>query len=127
MYAMLAKCVLMTLRVELRLKTLYYLRAAVLGSYVCDALSMEPDAHVVELNTELGACHEVYKETMLPTHHAYVFDGLDVLMDTIMTEAVLHVTAINRYGIGGLDVGHRVCGEEPRQPRRLQRCTVRQP
>ena len=99
MYAMLAKCVLMTLRVELRLKTLYYLRAAVLGSYVCDALSMEPDAHVVELNTELGACHEVYKETMLPTHHAYVFDGLDVLMDTIMTEAVLHVTAINRYGV----------------------------
>ena len=99
MYAVLAKCVLMTLRVELRLKTLYYLREAIRGTYVCDALSMEPDAHVVELNTELGACHEVYRETMLPQHHAYVFDGLDVLMDTVMTEAVLHVHAINRFGI----------------------------
>ena len=99
MYAVLARCVLMTLRVELRLKTLYYLREAVRGTYICDALSMEPDVHVVELNTELSACHEVYRETMLPQHHAYVFDGLDVLMDTLMTEAVLHVRAINRFGV----------------------------
>ena len=99
MYAVLAKCVLMTLRVELRLKTLYYLREAIRGTYICDALSMEPDVHVVELTTELSACHEVYRETMLPQHHAYVFGGLDVLMDTLMTEAVLHVRAINRFGV----------------------------
>lgn len=99
MYSRLARCILMTLRVELRLKALYYLREAIRGSYMCDALSMEPDVHVVELNTELSACHEVYKDTMLPEHHAFVFDGLDVLMDAVMTEAILHVRAVNRFGV----------------------------
>lgn len=98
-YTTLCRTVLMTLRVELRLKTLYYLHLAIQGNYVCDALSMEPDTHVVDLNAELAACHETYKSTILPEHYAFVFDGLDVLMDLTLTRAILHVPALNRYGV----------------------------
>ncbi|WFD23784.1 Xaa-Pro aminopeptidase [Malassezia equina] len=99
MYTTLAHTVLMTLRVELRLKTLQAMAHAMQGTYVTDVHNMEPDGHMVDLNTELTACHEMFKEAMLPEHHAYVFDGLDVLMDTLLTQAVTCLPAINRYGV----------------------------
>lgn len=99
MYTTLAHTVLMTLRVELRLKTLQAMAQAMQGAYVTDVHNLEPDVHVVDLNTELAACHEMFKEAMLPEHHAFVFDGLDVLMDALLTQAVTRLPAINRYGV----------------------------
>ncbi|WFD27332.1 Xaa-Pro aminopeptidase [Malassezia nana] len=99
MYTTLAHTVLMTLRVELRLKALQALAQALQGSYVTDVHNMEPDVHIVDLNTELAACHEIFKESMLPEHHAFVFDGLDVLMDAVLTQAVTRLPAINRFGV----------------------------
>lgn len=99
MYTTLAHTVLMTLRVELRLKTLRAMAQAMQGAYVTDVHNIEPDVHIVDLNTELAACHEMFKEAMLPEHHEYVFDGLDVLMDALLTQAVTRLPAINRYGV----------------------------
>ncbi|WFD20135.1 Xaa-Pro aminopeptidase [Malassezia caprae] len=99
MYSTLAHTVLMTLRVELRLKTLQAMAQAMQGHYVTDVHNIEPDVHIVDLNTELAACHEMFKEAMLPEHHAYVFDGLDVLMDALLTQAVTRLPAINRFGV----------------------------
>lgn len=91
--------VLMTLHVEMRVKTLYHLHLAVQGSYMCDALSMEPDSHVVDLNAELAASHEAFKGALAPPHHAYVVGGLDLLMDAVLTRAVALVPAVNRHGV----------------------------
>ena len=90
----------MTLHVEARLKTLYYLDLAVReGTFLVDPRALEPEAYVIELNAELAASHESYKETMLPEHVHYVFDGLDVLMDAVMSRAVTRVSAVNRAGV----------------------------
>ncbi|WFD31722.1 Xaa-Pro aminopeptidase [Malassezia sp. CBS 17886] len=102
MFRRLAEVILMTLRVELHLKTLYYLDLAVTevsGTYLADAHSLEPDSHVVDLNAELSACQEIYKETLLPEHQSFLFDGLDVLMDAVLTAGVMRVRAVNRHGV----------------------------
>lgn len=100
MYRTLGSTVLMTLHVEARLKTLYYLDLAVReGTFLVDPRALEPEAYVIELNAELAASHESYKETMLPEHVHYVFDGLDVLMDAVMSRAVTRVSAVNRAGV----------------------------
>ncbi|WFD06742.1 Xaa-Pro aminopeptidase [Malassezia vespertilionis] len=99
-FLLLSRVVLMTLREELHLKTLHYLHLAVTeGTYVVDGLSHEPDSHVVALNTELSACNEVYKETLLPEHQAFLFDGLDKLMDAMMVSAVTSTGAVNHHGV----------------------------
>ncbi|WFD40365.1 Xaa-Pro aminopeptidase [Malassezia japonica] len=100
LFRLLGHVVLMTLRVELRLKTLYYLRLAITeGAYIVDAGSLEPDSHVVDLNTELSAYNDMLKETILPEHQRFVLDGLDILMDAVMIDGVRHLRAINRHGV----------------------------
>ena len=100
LFAHLGQVVLMTLRVELRLKALHYLRLALTeGTYVVDAGALEPDSHVVDLNTDLTACNEMLKETITAEHQHFVLDGLDVLMDAVMIDGVRSVRAINRHGV----------------------------
>ena len=100
MYRQLARTLLDVMRTELRTRTVYYIDLALReGSYIVDAVSLDPDPYIVDLNTELAACHEAYRETVLPPHHQYLFDGLDVLMDELLVHAVTVVRAVNRHGV----------------------------
>ena len=100
MYRQLKQTLLGTMRTELRTKTIYYIGLAIAeGSYVVDAVSLDPDPYIVDLNTELAACHEVYRETVLPHSHRYLFDGLDTLMDDLLVAAIERVRAVNRHGV----------------------------
>lgn len=100
LYRHLAQVTLFTLREEVHIKTLFYLNVAIGdGAYVVDAFSLEPDPHVVDLNAELAACNDTYKDSVLPEHHRFLFDGLDTLMDSFLVRAVGRVRAINRHGV----------------------------
>ncbi|WFD34462.1 Xaa-Pro aminopeptidase [Malassezia cuniculi] len=100
MYRQLARTLLGTMRTELRTKTIFYIGLAIReGSYVVDAVSLDPDPFIIDLNAELAACHEAYRETVLSHHHSYLFDGLDALMDELLVDAILHVHAANRHGV----------------------------
>ncbi|WFD48571.1 Xaa-Pro aminopeptidase [Malassezia furfur] len=100
LYEHLAQFILITLRVELRLKALHALRLAFAeGTYVVDGGALEPDSHVLEWNGELTAFSELLKDTLSVEHQQFVLDGLDVLLDAVMVEGVRSVRAINRHGV----------------------------
>ncbi|WFC96136.1 Xaa-Pro aminopeptidase [Malassezia brasiliensis] len=100
LYEHLAQFILLTLRVELRLKALHALRLAFTeGTYIVDGGALEPDSHVLEWNSELTAFSELLKDTLSAEHQQFVLDGLDVLLDAVMVEGVRSVRAINRHGV----------------------------
>ncbi len=61
----LSNIVLFTLRCELRIRAAYHLTLAVTdGNYILEEATLEPDPHVVDLNTELVSCDDIFAETL---------------------------------------------------------------
>lgn len=99
-YRSLADNILFALRVELRLRALYYLgRAFREGSYVLSASdATEPDPHVVDLNTALTSADEATSANLPRAQRTFVFAGLPQLLDVQLVQQARFIKEANQQG-----------------------------
>ncbi|GAA6035827.1 hypothetical protein JCM8097_005726 [Rhodosporidiobolus ruineniae] len=98
-YRQLANVVLYTLRLEIRLRTMHYLDKATRdGVYQLAEDIQEPDPSVVDLNSNLAECDEVAAGTLGEGERKFIFDGLSLLMDSLLIHNARYIRLLNRFG-----------------------------
>ncbi|CAO1630595.1 unnamed protein product [Sympodiomycopsis kandeliae] len=96
----LSNTVLFTLRMELRARVIHHLDLAILeGNYLVEESNAEPDPHIVDLNSELANLDDILIDSVKPSDHRFLFEGLSNLMDTMLISAIKKLRAINRPGV----------------------------
>lgn len=72
-YSHLAHLVLFTLRLEVRARTIHHIDLAINeGNYLVEDAVLEPDPHIVDLNSELASLDDIFADTVLPKDHRWV-------------------------------------------------------
>lgn len=99
-YQHLANMVLFTLRLEVRARVIRHLDLAINeGNYLVEDAVIEPDPHIVDLNSELASLDDIFSDTLRPQYHAFIFRGLASLMDVQLCRAIRKIRFINRNGL----------------------------
>ncbi|BGP15461.1 exocyst subunit [Rhodosporidiobolus nylandii] len=98
-YRQLANVVLYTLRLEIRLRTMHYLDKATRdGVYQLAEDIQEPDPSIVDLNSNLAECDEVAAGTLGEGERKFIFEGLSLLMDSLLIHNARYIRLANRFG-----------------------------
>ncbi|GAA5829923.1 hypothetical protein JCM11251_007933 [Rhodosporidiobolus azoricus] len=98
-YRQLANVVLYTLRLEIRLRTMHYLDKATRdGVYQLQEDIQEPDPSIVDLNSNLAECDEVAAGTLGEGERKFIFDGLSLLMDSLLVHNARYIRLANAAG-----------------------------
>ncbi|KAI0216777.1 exocyst subunit [Massospora cicadina] len=99
----LADLCLITLRIELRCHTMYYLDLAVREGnyYLPPTAPLSPDAYVVALNSDLAICEESLHDHLTPEDLRFVFDMLASFMARVLISAdnVRNLGRMSRRGL----------------------------
>ncbi|GAA6007556.1 hypothetical protein JCM10207_006385 [Rhodosporidiobolus poonsookiae] len=98
-YRQLANIVLYTLRLEIRLRTMHFLDKATRdGVYQLQEDIQEPDPSVVDLNSDLAECDEVAAGTLGEGERKFIFEGLSLLMDSLLIHNARYIRLANQFG-----------------------------
>ncbi|GAA5916657.1 hypothetical protein JCM6882_001573 [Rhodosporidiobolus microsporus] len=98
-YRQLANVVLYTLRLEIRLRTMHYLDKATRdGVYQLQEDIQEPDPSIVDLNSNLAECDEVAAGTLGEGERKFIFEGLSLLMDSLLVHNARYIRLANAAG-----------------------------
>ncbi|KAF5384828.1 hypothetical protein D9615_001370 [Tricholomella constricta] len=99
-YEQLSGLILVTIRIDVRCRTLFYLDSAMRqGDYSIDSEASEPDPHIVDLNAELVKCDD-FASTCLPERERqFVFVGLGHLMEHLLISNARHLRLPTPFGI----------------------------
>ncbi|PWZ02329.1 hypothetical protein BCV70DRAFT_157446 [Testicularia cyperi] len=99
-YRHLSSLILITIRLEVRLRIIAYLQLSVSEvSYVVNDTAVEPAPHIVDLNGELANLDDILSSTLPPQQKAFVFSGISGLMQAMLIGSVHKIRAINREGV----------------------------
>ncbi|KAJ1909211.1 exocyst subunit [Tieghemiomyces parasiticus] len=95
----LATSCLVTLRIEMRCRCLYYLELATReGNYGLEEESQEPDQYVQTFNADLIMCEELLAKSLPKDEIEFIFSGLSHLISHILISNVTHLKDLNYYG-----------------------------
>ncbi|GAA5956509.1 hypothetical protein JCM3765_003467 [Sporobolomyces pararoseus] len=122
-YSRLSSTILYTIRIEIRLRTMYYLDKATRdGVYQLAEDIQEPDPSVVDLNGDLAQVDEVTAGTLATEERKFVFAGLSLLMDQLLITNARQIRLANSFGLSkmnrnilALQQNLKNIGEEPLQ------------
>ncbi|GAA6019965.1 hypothetical protein JCM11491_006723 [Sporobolomyces phaffii] len=103
-YTRLKLTILFTLRIEIRLRTIYYLDKATRdGVYQLQEDVQEPDPSVVDLNGDLAMIDEVAAGTLGVDERKFVFEGLSSLMDQLLISNARQIRLANAFGLSKMN------------------------
>lgn len=84
-YEQLADLILVTIRIDLRCRSMYYLDCSMRhGNYAIDREASEPDGHVVDLNAELTEVERSLLTSVSGPARRFIFVGLGSLIDQLL-------------------------------------------
>lgn len=99
-YDQLSGLILDTMRIDLRCRTIHYLDSAMRhGTYDSNYEAVEPDPHIVDLNTELVQCNEFTTVSLPKKERQYLFAGLGNLMEHLLITGARQLRIPNAFGI----------------------------
>ena len=100
-YHQLIDMILFTMRLEVRVITVYYLDLAMRkGNYEVDESSNNPDINVIKLNNEINELDEAASRTLTEEERRFLFDGVGLLMDKILMSATKTINKASSQGAG---------------------------
>ncbi|KAH8929370.1 hypothetical protein BT69DRAFT_1235977 [Atractiella rhizophila] len=97
-YEQLCDGILMTLRLELRVETMFYLDHLQEGNYVLEQNMSEPDSYVMDLNNFLVKFDDALALTLKEDEQRFVFSGLSKFVDQLLVSCVRGFRAMNNEG-----------------------------
>ncbi|KAF8973579.1 exocyst complex component sec8 [Flammula alnicola] len=99
-YDQLSTLILDTIRIDLRCRAIHYLDSAMTdGTYDSNYEAVEPDPHIVDLNTELVQCNEFMMVSLPKKERKYLFSGLGHLMEHKLIANARKLRLPNAFGI----------------------------
>lgn len=98
-YHQLIDMILFTMRLEVRVITVYYLDLAMRnGNYQIDDDASKPDPNIVKVNTEINELDEAASRTLTEEERRFLFDGVGLLMDKILMSATRTIKYATNQG-----------------------------
>ncbi|KAJ1505816.1 hypothetical protein HMI55_001435 [Coelomomyces lativittatus] len=98
-YDTLSNLCLVTLHIELRTHSIYFLDLAMReGSYYIMEDTVDPEPYILQLNNDLMLFEEIVSKTLPPFEARFVFDGLPMLFTHYFISNAHYIRRLNQQG-----------------------------